>query len=146
MTYQQSALPGWSDAFCGEPTGNGHVAIELNSAMMIIDAVRAGLGIGELPVHMAARHPELVRIWPQRAGSYDLWLVMHGDLNRTARVRAWPMPSSRCSSRNKTGPRAGLLAAACGRAQAALRLTLPSCPMIPSTGVARVRTLASVRR
>ena len=31
---------------------------------------------------------ELVRIWPQRAGSYDLWLVMHGDLNRTARVRA----------------------------------------------------------
>ena len=57
MTYQQSALPGWSDAFCGEPTGNGHVAIELNSAMMIIDAVRAGLGIGELPVHMAARHP-----------------------------------------------------------------------------------------
>ena len=88
MTYQQSALPGWSDAFCGEPTGNGHVAIELNSAMMIIDAVRAGLGIGELPVHMAARHPELVRIWPQRAGSCDLWLVMHGDLNRTARVRA----------------------------------------------------------
>lgn len=88
VTYQQSALPGWSDAFCGEPTGNGHVAIELNSAMMIIDAVRAGLGIGELPVHMAARHPELVRIWPQRAGSYDLWLVMHGDLNRTARVRA----------------------------------------------------------
>ena len=49
VTYQQSALPGWSDAFCGEPTGNGHVAIELNSAMMIIDAVRAGLGIGELP-------------------------------------------------------------------------------------------------
>ena len=37
---------------------------------------------------MAARQPELVRIWPQRAGSYDLWLVMHGDLNRTARVRA----------------------------------------------------------
>ena len=69
VTYQQSVLPGWSDVFCGEPTGNGRVAIELNSAMMIIDAVRAGLGIGELPVHMAARQPELVRIWPQRAGS-----------------------------------------------------------------------------
>ncbi|CAB3729836.1 MULTISPECIES: LysR family transcriptional regulator [Achromobacter] len=88
VTYQQSVLPGWSDTFCGEPTGNGHIAVELNSGMMIIDAVAAGLGIGELPTHMAPAYPELVRIWPTRSEPYDLWLVMHGDLNRTARVRA----------------------------------------------------------
>ena len=64
VTYQQSVLPGWSDTFCGEPTGNGHVAIELNSGLMIIEAVAAGLGIGELPTHMAPDYPELVRIWP----------------------------------------------------------------------------------
>ncbi len=88
VTYQQSVLPGWSDTFCGEPTGNGRIGLELNSGLMIIEAVAAGLGIGELPTHMAPDYPDLVRIWPHRSESYDLWLVMHGDLNRTARVRA----------------------------------------------------------
>lgn len=88
VTYQQSVLPGWSDTFCGEPTGNGRIGLELNSGLMIIEAVAAGLGIGELPTHIAPDYPDLVRIWPHRSESYDLWLVMHGDLNRTARVRA----------------------------------------------------------
>jgi DNA-binding transcriptional LysR family regulator len=88
VTYQQAVLPGWSDTFCGEPTGNGRIAIELNSGLMILEAVVAGLGIGELPTHMAPDYPELVRIWPGRSEPYDLWLVMHCDLNRTARVRA----------------------------------------------------------
>jgi len=55
---------------------------------MIIDAVLAGLRIGDFPTHMSPHPPELVRIWPDRSEAYDLWLVMHGDLNRTARVRA----------------------------------------------------------
>ena len=55
---------------------------------MLIEAVAAGLGIGEVPTHMARRYPDLVRLWPQRTESYELWLVMHGDLHRTARVRA----------------------------------------------------------
>ena len=37
---------------------------------------------------MADSDPLLARIWPQRAEAYDIWLVLHGDLNRTARVRA----------------------------------------------------------
>jgi len=88
VAYQQSVLPGWSDTFCGEPTGNGHIALEANSGLMLIEAVAAGLGIGEVPTHMARRYPDLVRLWPQRTESYELWLVMHGDLHRTARVRA----------------------------------------------------------
>ncbi|MFY3552843.1 LysR family transcriptional regulator [Achromobacter insolitus] len=88
VTYQHAVLPGWSDTFCGEPTGNGRIGVELNSGMMIIEAVVAGLGIGQVPIHMAPLYPELVRIWPTRSEPYDLWLVMHGDLNRTARVRA----------------------------------------------------------
>jgi DNA-binding transcriptional LysR family regulator len=88
VTYQQAVLPGWSDTFCGEPTGNGRIGVELNSGLMILEAVAAGLGIGEVPTHMAPGYPELVRIWPTRSEPYDLWLVMHGDLNRTARVRA----------------------------------------------------------
>jgi len=37
---------------------------------------------------LAGTYPALVRLWPQRAESYDLWLVLHGDLRRSARVRA----------------------------------------------------------
>ncbi|QKH37424.1 LysR family transcriptional regulator [Achromobacter pestifer] len=88
VTYQQTVLPGWSDTFCGEPTGNGRIGVELNSGLMIVEAVAAGLGIGQVPTHMAPLYPDLVRIWPARSEPYDLWLVMHGDLNRTARVRA----------------------------------------------------------
>ena len=32
--------------------------------------------------------PSLEQLWPQQEEGYDMWLVMHGDLHRTARVRA----------------------------------------------------------
>ncbi|OZI76508.1 MULTISPECIES: LysR family transcriptional regulator [Bordetella] len=86
--YARSAIPSRLDAFCGEPTHNGQVALEVNSGLMMMEAVAAGLGIGELPVAMARAYPGLVRLWPRRSEFYDLWLVMHGDLNRSARVRA----------------------------------------------------------
>ncbi|MFH7112025.1 hypothetical protein ACFWXM_29545, partial [Achromobacter xylosoxidans] len=56
--------------------------------VMIKEAVAAGLGIGELAIQMAPQYPDVVAIWPHRSDAYDLWLVMHGDLNPTARVRA----------------------------------------------------------
>ncbi|MGK5063532.1 hypothetical protein [Janthinobacterium sp. LB3P112] len=52
------------------PVDEARVAMELNSAAMLQEASRAGLGVAE------------------RAESYDVWLVMHADLNRSARVRA----------------------------------------------------------
>ena len=45
-------------------------------------------GIAELGVHLGEIDPQLVRIWPDRAEPYDVWLVMHDDLSRSARVRA----------------------------------------------------------
>lgn len=88
VIYQRSIAPYQSENLCNEPIGNARVALEVNSGMMMTQAVCAGLGIGELPTHLAACFPELVRVWPERAEPYDMWLVMHGDLNRTARVRA----------------------------------------------------------
>ncbi|MEJ8824849.1 LysR substrate-binding domain-containing protein [Variovorax humicola] len=64
------------------------MALEINTGMMLPQAVAAGLGIGEVPTHLARRFPSLVQVWPDRAEPYDMWLVMHGDLKRTARVRA----------------------------------------------------------
>ncbi|HWX01592.1 LysR family transcriptional regulator [Collimonas sp.] len=88
VVYQQGTASYQGDALCGEAIGNARIAMEVNSGLMLIEAVCAGLGIGELPTHMADRDPRLVRIWPQRSEGYDAWLVLHGDLNRTARVRA----------------------------------------------------------
>ena len=53
-----------------------------------MEAVRAGLGLGELPTYAGDAQPSLRRVWPDRSDPYDMWLVLHSDLNRTARVRA----------------------------------------------------------
>ena len=77
-----------ADRIAGEPVANARVAMEVNSALMLQEAARAGLGIAELGVHLGEIDPQLVRIWPDRAEPYDVWLVMHDDLSRSARVRA----------------------------------------------------------
>ncbi|MDE2288285.1 MAG: LysR family transcriptional regulator [Burkholderiales bacterium] len=88
VIYQRAVAAYQSEALCGESIANARVALEVNSGLMLLHAVRMGLGIGELPTHMAQSDPLLARVWPERAESYDMWLVMHTDLNRTARVRA----------------------------------------------------------
>lgn len=86
--YQRSGQPRRADTLCGEPAGKARIALEANSTMMLLEAARAGIGIAELPLQLAGSDPLLTRIWPGRAGHYEAWLVMHGDLNRSARVRA----------------------------------------------------------
>ena len=81
-------LRGEGRLLCGVPTGNARVALEVNSGLMMMAAVRAGMGLGELPVQAVEGDPELVRIWPERTDRIDVWLVLHADLARTARVRA----------------------------------------------------------
>lgn len=88
VIYQRPLAPYMSSGMCGESIANARVAMEVNSGLMMIEAVCAGLGLGELPVYMAELHPQLRRVWPERSEPYDIWLVLHGDLNRTARVRA----------------------------------------------------------
>ncbi|MGR3492124.1 MAG: LysR family transcriptional regulator [Shimia sp.] len=54
------------------------------------DAVRAGAGIGFLPVLTSRGNPDLVQVAPPRdEWSAPLWLVTHVDLHRTAKVQAF---------------------------------------------------------
>jgi DNA-binding transcriptional LysR family regulator len=71
------------------PARQATVAMAANSSLLVRKAVAAGIGLGEMPVSMGEREG-LVRIWPQRRRSadYEVWQVMHPDLQRTARVRA----------------------------------------------------------
>lgn len=88
VVYQGSVAPRHRDRICREPVTHARVAIEVNSGLMLLDAARKGMGVTELPCHMADGDPLLVRIWPDRVDHYDVWLVMHSDLSRSARVRA----------------------------------------------------------
>jgi len=88
VIYQRAISASQTESICGESTANARVAMEVSSGLMLIEAVAAGIGIGELPTHMGDASPQLVRLWPQRFEPYDMWLVLHDDLNRTARVRA----------------------------------------------------------
>ncbi len=88
VVYDSSVGGTRRDALCGEPAERARVALETNTTMLLAQAVAEGLGIGEVPTHLAQRFPSLVRVLPACAKPYDIWLVMHGDLKHAARVRA----------------------------------------------------------
>jgi DNA-binding transcriptional LysR family regulator len=88
VTYQRALFGSRGETLCGEPFGNARVALEVNSGLMMLEAAIQGMGIAELSTYLADTASGLVRIWPDCNELYDLWLVMHGDLHRTARVRA----------------------------------------------------------
>ena len=87
VIYHASVAPRQATHVAGMPVAGARIALEVNTGLMLMEAVRAGIGIAELPLHMADADPRLVRIFPDRVHSYDMYLVMHGDLHRSARVR-----------------------------------------------------------
>ncbi|WP_425049380.1 LysR family transcriptional regulator [Psychromarinibacter sp. S121] len=53
-------------------------------------AIRAGAGIGYMPLCEGRGDPELVEVWPAREEwAAPLWLVTHVDLHRTMKVQAF---------------------------------------------------------
>lgn len=88
VIYQRAATSYQAESICGESHANATIAMEVNNGLMLQDCVAAGMGIGQIPTHVGDNTPGLVRIWPDRTEPYDMWLVLHSDLNRTARVRA----------------------------------------------------------
>lgn len=71
-----------------EPITHGRIVSTLDSSLLVRRAIAAGIGIGEIPLHMAEQDG-LVRLWPERTRRlpYDVWLVTHADLRHTARIK-----------------------------------------------------------
>ncbi|WP_233195983.1 LysR family transcriptional regulator [Trinickia soli] len=89
VMYQRAVVPSMWDALCGEPTHRGNVAFQTSSTMMLFEAAICGLGVTELPCFRADSEPELVRVMRKRLDRFDVWLVAHADLYKTARVQAF---------------------------------------------------------
>lgn len=77
----------WSD-FGGEALHEPNVVLQCNSQLLLRSATRSGLGIGLLSAFLADKDPELVRLFPENKDLVDIWLVLHPDLQRAARIRA----------------------------------------------------------
>lgn len=63
-------------------------ALRTDSTLAQLAAIRAGFGIGMCQVGLAARAGDLVRVLPEIAFDYGMWIVMHEDLKTSARCRA----------------------------------------------------------
>lgn len=78
-----SALDYVRTLFGGRPT-----TFQCTSAIGQLEAVRAGLGIGVIHDFIAARHPDLERVLPDRQARRAYWIVEHEDVRSLGRVRA----------------------------------------------------------
>jgi DNA-binding transcriptional LysR family regulator len=52
-----------------------------------VAAAISGLGIATLLPELAENEPRLARIWPDREQVFEVWLVVHSDVYKAARVR-----------------------------------------------------------
>jgi len=84
------AIRAWRmDQLGGEPVRDARIVLRANSARMLVEAVRLGLGIGPLPCFLARQDRTLERVPADAPAELDdLWLVVHPDVQRTSRVRA----------------------------------------------------------
>ncbi len=69
---------------------DNQIAFRTTSARSAIDAVRAGAGIGFVPLSDRITDPTLIEIMPSLPEwSAPLWIVTHVDLHRTTKVQAF---------------------------------------------------------
>ncbi len=88
VMYEPHLAEGRDVTLVDESAASGRIVTAVNSSVMVRNAIAAGLGMGELPLYMGERDG-LVRVWPTRARShpYEVWMVTHGDLRHTAKIR-----------------------------------------------------------
>ncbi len=69
--------------------GPGRVVARIDSLVGVADAVAAGLGVAMLPRPLVHARPQLVELGPPEPSlDKPIWLLMHPDVQRTARVQA----------------------------------------------------------
>jgi len=79
---------GLGPRFTGESLEGARTTVRSNDRFVQVKATAVGLGISDLACFLGDDFPELVRLWPDQVPMpRSVWLVMHEDLRRTARVR-----------------------------------------------------------
>ena len=71
-----------------EHAGGSNVVLRANSIVSAVNATLVGMGLGVLPCFLADGEPALQRLTPTVLGARDVFLVVHPDFTKVARVRA----------------------------------------------------------
>jgi DNA-binding transcriptional LysR family regulator len=96
VDFERDAFLGFDESLAGAPqerwlarlAPDRRVVFRCNSTAALQAAARQGLGIAVLPCFVAERDPELRVVESPEPVPHELWLLVHGDLRRTPRVRA----------------------------------------------------------
>jgi DNA-binding transcriptional LysR family regulator len=81
---------GMTDRWMAEHVPAARVVCRASTALGMEESVRAGLGVAHLACFWADGDPDFVRIHPPDPTlALGLWLLIHRDLRRSARIRAF---------------------------------------------------------
>jgi DNA-binding transcriptional LysR family regulator len=69
-------------------TPSARIALRTNSLLSAREAASGGWGVAALPDFIATERTDLVRVRAQPVARSDFWIIVHPDLQHTARVRA----------------------------------------------------------
>ena len=66
--------------------GTGSFALRCDDDTVLLQALRAGMGVGPCQVPIAARDPDLLRVLPGWRAALGIWVVTHPDLRAEPHV------------------------------------------------------------
>ena len=79
-----------TDSWMREHVPNARVVCRANTALMVEEAVAAGIGVGHVASWGADRGDVFLRLHPPDPSlELGIWLLTHRDLRTTARVRTF---------------------------------------------------------
>ncbi|KTR48111.1 LysR family transcriptional regulator [Pantoea ananatis] len=88
VMFPAELVPRHRQNLCGFAVNSQQVVLECNTQLLMEAAIKRGIGIGLLSTFLAGRDPQLIPIFPDKRDPVDIWLVLHPDLQKVARIRA----------------------------------------------------------
>lgn len=88
VEWNISAPFAWPEAIDGIEVKPDRAVMQTNSPNAVMAGIAAGYGIGVATHRMARARPAVERVLPNWETTLDLWIVVHEDVRRSARIRA----------------------------------------------------------
>jgi DNA-binding transcriptional LysR family regulator len=87
--FDETFIPGATMRWFEQHAHQARMVLSCNSSHAMMSAAVAGMGLALLPCYLGDREPALTRVLPpSRVVIHPLFLVLHQDLKKSARVRA----------------------------------------------------------
>jgi DNA-binding transcriptional LysR family regulator len=91
-----------SPFFMGESIERARIALRCDNALIQLRAAASDAGIAEAACFLGDVERDLVRVWPDKAPARRaVWLIMHQDMRRAARIRAVSSAITEAFRRNR---------------------------------------------